>query len=154
VYKFSQRFIFASSKKCILREFIFASSKKYISRGLIFANFVFYKFSRGFIFTKQTKYSIKQKLNGPKINESFMRKRTITLHCILNTQTKTKMRFSYSFATLKKERKKRFFKEKYCEDLCLRIKAFQIFCKDLMNCITRNRAYMIDTQVREVNNKH
>jgi len=33
--------------------------------------------SRGFIFAKQTRYGIKQKSIGPKINENFTRKRKL-----------------------------------------------------------------------------
>jgi len=36
-----------------------------------------YKFSRGFFFAKQTRYGVKQKSNGLKMNENFMRKRKV-----------------------------------------------------------------------------
>jgi len=45
------------------------------SREFIFANLVLRIFP-GFIFAKQTRYGIKQKSYGPKMNENFMRKKT------------------------------------------------------------------------------
>jgi len=44
---------------------IIKESVQIFAKNLHFANFFFYEFSRRFIFTKQTRYGIKKKSDGP-----------------------------------------------------------------------------------------